>query len=287
MTVSAVDLSRLPPPQVVEPLDFELILSRMLGDVTGRFQAAGIGYDVGHLETDPVRINLETASYSETLVRARINDAVRRTLLAFAKGSDLDHLGAAHGVLRMADEDDERFARRIVLKNMDRNSVGSEAHYMRVAFDAHVRVRDVVVYTVGRDPTIRVAILAAGNDGVADAPLLAAVDAAVQAPANRMVNDSIVVEPVVRQVVDVAADVWLLPDAPATTIADAEAALRAGWLADGRIGRDFSPSWAARYLSVAGIQRIENLQPAANVDVPFNQLAALGAVTLVDKGRAY
>lgn len=283
----AIDLTLVPLPAVVEQPDYEAILSRMLADVTGRFQNAGIDYDVGNLETDPVKINLETVSYSETLIRARINDAVRRTLLYFAKGGDLDHLGAAHGVGRMAGEDDERFALRIILKNMDRNSVGSEPHYMRIAFDAHIRVRDAVVYTVERNPTIRVAILATDNNGVADAPLLTAVNAALQAPANRMVNDTIVVEPVVRQVIDVTADVWLLPDAQPSALALAEAALRSGWASDGKIGRDLSPSLIMRHLSVAGVQRIENLTPAQNIVVPFNEIAAIGDVNLTNKGRAY
>lgn len=282
-----VDLSTLPPPTVVQQPDFETILGRMMVDVTARFAAAGVDYDVGALMTDPVKINLETVAYSETLVRARINDAVRRTLLAFAKGSDLDALGIAHGVLRTVGEGDDRFADRIVLKNMDRNSVGSEPHYRRIAFQAHPRVKDVVCYTVNRDPAVRVAILAGDNNGVADAPLLAAVTAALNAPGNRMINDTIIVEPVVRRVVDINADVWLLPDAPETVIPAATDALRAAWLLNGQIGRDLSPSWIIRHLSVEGIQRIENLVPTGNVDAPFNEIVAIGAITLMNKGRTY
>lgn len=282
-----VDLSTLPPPTVVQQPDFETILGRMMVDVTARFAAAGVDYDVGALMTDPVKINLETVAYSETLVRARINDAVRRTLLAFARSSDLDALGIAHGVVRTVGESDDRFAARIVLKNMDRNSVGSEPHYRRLAFQAHPRVKDVVCYTVNRDPAIRIAILASDNNGVADAPLLAAVTAALNAPGSRMINDTIIVEPVVRRVVDISADVWLLPDASESIITAAANALRAAWLLNGQIGRDLSPSWIIRHLSVEGIQRIENLVPTGNVVAPFNEIVAIGAITLVNKGRAY
>jgi phage-related baseplate assembly protein len=60
---SAIDLSQLPAPQLIDTLAYEAILAALMEDVNSRFQAAGVAYDVGGLETDPVRIILEVAAY--------------------------------------------------------------------------------------------------------------------------------------------------------------------------------------------------------------------------------
>ena len=82
----------MPKPAVIEELAFETILAELMADAVARFAAAGIDYDVGNLETDPVKIVLEAAAYRETLLRARVNDAARANLLSFAAATDLDHL---------------------------------------------------------------------------------------------------------------------------------------------------------------------------------------------------
>lgn len=46
------------------------------------------------LESDPVTKLLEVASYIKLGNRARVNDAAKSQLLAYAIGADLDHLAA-------------------------------------------------------------------------------------------------------------------------------------------------------------------------------------------------
>jgi hypothetical protein len=36
-----------------------------------------------------------------------------------------------------------------------------------------------------------------------------------------------------------------------------------------------------------GVQRVDVIGPAADIAVPFNQAAALGTITLNNRGRAY
>ena len=50
------------------------------------------------------------------LLRNRINIAARGQLLAYAAGTDLDHLAAFYGVERLAGEGDERLRLRIQLR---------------------------------------------------------------------------------------------------------------------------------------------------------------------------
>jgi phage-related baseplate assembly protein len=81
-----IDLSQLPAPEVVEPLDFEVIYQ----DLLATFRALmGEGW-TAPLESDPVVKLLELAAYREVQLRARINDAARAVLLAYAVGADLE-----------------------------------------------------------------------------------------------------------------------------------------------------------------------------------------------------
>lgn len=138
-----------------------------------------------------------------------------------------------------------------------------------------------------RDPTVNVAVFATDNGGVADAALLAAVDAALQTPDVRMVNDVIVVASAAQVSVDISANVWLLPQASEAAIADAESSLRAAWTLDMTLGRDLALSWIYAKLQVGGIHHVEVAAPAASVVAPFNQALALGTVKLTNMGRDY
>ena len=89
---SAIDLSKLPSPDVVETLDFDSIRDAMIEDLITRdpdFTAL--------LPSDPAYKIIEVAAYRELLLRSRINTASQAVMLAFAQGSNLDHLAALFG----------------------------------------------------------------------------------------------------------------------------------------------------------------------------------------------
>ena len=85
---TAIDLSNIPAPEVVETLDFSAILAAMVADLQARDPAF-----TALVESDPAWKILEVAAYRELLLRQRINDASRAVMLAFATGADLEHLG--------------------------------------------------------------------------------------------------------------------------------------------------------------------------------------------------
>jgi phage-related baseplate assembly protein len=92
-----IDLSKLPPPQLIEELDYERILVEMrskLRDILPEWT----GWE---LESDPANKVLEVAAYREMLLRQRINEAARGVMVAFAGGSDLDHLAAFYPESRL------------------------------------------------------------------------------------------------------------------------------------------------------------------------------------------
>lgn len=283
--MTAIDLATFPPPEAIETLDFEAILVEIMADAQSRFDAAGIAYDVGGLETDPVKIVAEAAAYREMLLRARVNDAVRANLLAFARGADLDHLAAFYDAVRLPDESDDRFRLRALLAVQGRSTGGTEPRYRAVALGASLRVADAAVYRVGTTPQIEIAVVAADNNGVADAGLLALVSEAIENAAVRMVNDTIRVIAAVTDTIDVAARIWLLPDAAGSLVAALPAALRADWAAEGGLGFDLTREWLLARLMKTGVQRVEILAPAETVVVLPGRAVALGAVDLTMMGR--
>lgn len=280
------ELENLPAPQLVETLSYETTRAAFIARLKAEFDAVGFVYDVAMLETDPGVILMEVAGYVDTLLRERINEAIKSWFLAYAAGGDLDVLAQWYDVTRLVGETDDNLRRRIVLAIQGRSTGGTEERYRSIALGADVRVADASVYTVGRDPTINVAVFSTSAGGIASPALLAIVNAALQSPSVRMVNDTIVVASAAQQAVAVTAKVWLLPNAPESTLATVEAYLRSSWATDMVLGRDLTASWLTAQLHREGVQRIE-LVGDYDVVIPFNQAAALGAVTLLPQGREY
>ena len=93
-----IDMSRLPVPEVVEPFDYETLLSEWKTAFSGE-NAPEWARDLA-LESEPVVKLMEAAAYREMLLRQRINDAAKSVMLAYATDGDLDHLAALVGVKR-------------------------------------------------------------------------------------------------------------------------------------------------------------------------------------------
>ena len=91
-TFTAVDLSRLPAPTIVENLDFDTIYGQML-DALQAFDAT--------VESEPAIKLLDVAAYREMLLRARVNDAACAVMPAYAIGAGLDNLAALMRVVRL------------------------------------------------------------------------------------------------------------------------------------------------------------------------------------------
>ncbi len=138
MSAPLIDLSRLPPPDVVETLDYESIRAAMVADFSARWPAY-----TAALESDPVIKLIEVAAYRELLLRGRINDAARAGMLACAAGGDLDNLAARYATTRRAGESDEMLRERAQIGFHQVAAAGSLDRYRWHAFDAHPDVVQV------------------------------------------------------------------------------------------------------------------------------------------------
>jgi phage-related baseplate assembly protein len=163
---TTIDFSSLPAPAIIEELDFEQILQAMIADL----QARDPSYSE-ILESDPGVKILEVAAARELLLRQRVNDALRATLLRFATDTDLDNLAAFYGLLRLAGETDEALRVRTIERIMGSSTAGGAAWYRFQALSASPDVRDALVSSPAPGEVL-VSILSAQGDGTASAELI-------------------------------------------------------------------------------------------------------------------
>lgn len=290
--MTTIDLNTLPKPQVIQELDHEAIVERQKQIFLGKWAAKRVlypdlpNYSVEMLETDPFTIDNEAESTREMILRAEINDVFRATLLYFARGGNLDHLAAQNDVVRLPGELDDRLLTRVLLAITGRSTGGPKERYQYLAMTADLRVEWAEPYRIGRSPVIYVAIFSTEVDGVASPDLLAKVRAALNAAGAQLVNDTIIVQAAVRKVANLAADIWLLPDADEATVARAEANLRSAWEIEQKLGRDLVAAWWVSRLMISGVHKVTPTSTADETAQPTEAIS-IGTVALTLKGRAY
>ncbi len=273
------DLASLPTPAVIEPLSFETILLELQTE----FQSLYPDYSA-LLASDPAVKLLEVAAYREVLLRNRINAAAKASLLAFATGSDLDHLAAFYGVTRLMDETDEALRLRTRQRIIGFANAGGAAHYRYWALSASPEVADVEVDSPepGR---VRISVLAKGEvDTVPDA-VLDAVRAVVLRDDIRVLTDTIEVVPAELIPVTVAARIWLYPDTPTAAFEAIEARFKEALAAQSGLGWDLTPSWVIGELQRTGVHKVELLSPAVDIPANANQAVRLMNLNLEFAGR--
>lgn len=281
------ELAALARPAILEELSADAIFAARRDELVTRLQAAGIDYSTEMIETDPAMILLQEAAFEETILRARANDVARARYLYFARGTEVDHLGAFYDLVRLPDEPDARFKLRIRLAIQGRSTGGTEPGYRGAALGASLRVADARVYRDGRAPIVHVAVFATDNNGVADTALLNLVRSELEKPAFQVINDTIDVRAAVVTLVPVTADIWLLPDADLGLVATLQAGLAPAWATASGLGRDLTRAWLASALMAAGVANLQIVAPAADVVVTFDRAVRLGTVALTYRGRAY
>ena len=162
-----IDLSQLPAPQVVEPLDYETILAAMMAHFIARYPEF-----TAFVESEPALKLLETGAYREMLLRWRINEAAKQNMLAFARGTNLDHLVALADVARQDGESDERLLRRFRLSLQALSVAGPRGAYEFHALSTDRRIESVTI-TTPAPGNVRLVVVGGDNaDGLPSAALV-------------------------------------------------------------------------------------------------------------------
>lgn len=278
-----VDLSRLPPPDIVEALDFEVILAALKADFIARWPAFSTD-----LESDPVVKLLETAAYRELTVRQRVNDGARATMLATATGADLDNLAALLGVERLVVtpgdppvlEPDADLRQRAALALEGYPSAGSAGAYRFHALSASGGVADVAILSP-TPGTVRVAVLARAGYGVPDADLLAVVRAQLTADHVRPLTDTVEVVPAAVTPYAVTATLHVEPGPDIETVRRAAEGAVLAYAADRRrLGAYVATSGIAAALHQPGVRRVALLSPTADIAPAADGAGHCSAVTV-------
>lgn len=281
---TAIDLSRLPPPDVIEALDFEAILARRKADFLARYPEFS-----AFVESDPAIKLLETGAYAELVLRQRINDAARSVLIAYALGGNLDHLAALFGVTRRVItpanppavpaaimESDEDLRRRVLLAPDSYSVAGPASAYVYHALSADGDVLDASAISP-RPGEVTVSVLSRIGDGTASPELLAIVRDLLAGDEVRPLTDRVTVQSAVIVPFDVVAQLILYPGPDAELIlATAIAALEQLLASNRRLGRNVARSAIIAALHVGGVQRVNLLDPVGDIVVEPTQVALPG-----------
>ncbi|SIQ10895.1 baseplate assembly protein [Marinobacterium stanieri] len=274
---TAIELNKLPMPDVVEQIDFEVILAEMLADLLSRAPELA---DTLALESEPAHKVLQVAAYRETLLRQRVNEAAKAVMLAYAGGTDLDQLAANYQVERLlldagnpdafppvpaTYEDDNSLRRRVQLSFEGFSTAGPEGAYIFHGLGADADVLDISALS----PTpgqVTVTVLSRSGTGAADASLLAAVEATLSDDAVRPLTDQLSVQSASIINYSVVASLTLFPGPDAAVVLNAaQVALNAYIETNHRLGRDVTLSGLYAALHQEGVHNVELVQPVADI----------------------
>ena len=289
---TSVDLSRLPASTVVEVVDFETILAAMQADLQARdptFTAL--------VESDPAYKILEVCAYREMLIRERVNTAAQAVMLAYARGADLDQLGALLGTSRLTldpgnpdegvaptMESDEDFRRRIQLAPEGFSVAGPEGAYVFHALRADADVLDASATSPSPGEVV-VSILSRTGNGTASAALLDHVEQALAGDDVRPMTDHVTVQSAEIVPYTVMATVFTFagPDS-SVVLSEANARLSRYIEESHRLGRDVPLSGLYAALHVDGVQRVELTEPLVDVVIGRTQASYCASVTITYGG---
>lgn len=291
---TAINLAQVAPPDVIEPLDFEQILSEMLTELAERAPELD-----AQIESEPFVKLLEVCAFRELQLRARINDAARAVMLPYSTGTDLDNLGALFGVERLllspavptaippiaaVYESDSDFRYRIQLSLEGLSTAGPEGAYIFHALSADGQVLDAsaISPTPGQ---VLITVLSRAGTGVPSEALLATVLAKLSDESVRPLTDYVQVQPATIAQYQVTATLYFYagPDRE-VVMANARAALEAYTAGQHRLGLDVTLSGIYAALHQPGVQRVDLASPTANLVVNRQSASYCTAINLTDGG---
>lgn len=292
-TFTAVELSKLPVPDLTEQVSFE----QSYADLKATLYLLAPEYAT-LLESDPMSVLLQVCAYREVHLRESFNVRGKGNMLAYAGGGDLDNLGAFFGVVRQqitpADpktntpavmESDVELRRRIQLAPEGYSVAGPEGAYLFHALSADPDVLDVSAMS----PTpgeVLVTLLSRSGDGVPSSGLVERVASALMDGNVRPLTDLVTVRAaeIMRYTVKAEIVTYAGPDA-AVVLEEANRRLRAYVDESHRLGRDVPRSGLYASLHVEGVQRVNLIEPVDDLFIANHQAAHCTAFDIVHVGN--
>lgn len=277
-----IDLSQLPPPVVVKPLDFETLFAQRKAAFIAMYpedEQEEIARTL-ELESEPITMLLEENCYRELLLRQRVNEAARAVMLAYSTDSDLDNLAVNFNVERLTIQEEDDSVTPPIEAVMESDPdlrtrtqqafeglsvAGPTAAYEFWGRSADGRVADISA--VSPTPAcVTISVLSREGDGTASDDLLSVVAAALNDEEVRPVADRVTVQSAEIVPYQIDATLYIYPGPEAEPVRQAsEQQLQAYIAAQNRLGRDIRLSAIYAALHVEGVQRVELAQPVADI----------------------
>jgi phage-related baseplate assembly protein len=296
----SVDLALLPPPEVIEALAFENILTALKDDFITRYPDSAAVID---LESDPVTKLLETFAYRELIIRSRYNDEARALLLTFATGADLDHLGITYYqetrlVVTPANpatipptlavlESDPDYRQRLALKPESWSVAGPRDAFKWHAISADGQIKDASV-TSPTGGTTQVYILTRAGNGIPTPAQIDAVLNVLNGETVRPLSELVLVS--APTIVDYTINLSLtLFPGPASelVIAAVNAALASFTANSHKLGTDIVRSAIDAVAHVAGVKKVVINIPAADVVCGMSEAPYCTAIAVAVTATEY
>jgi phage-related baseplate assembly protein len=267
LPLAAVDISQLPSPDAVEPLDFETIYADLLA-----YYRTSYPQFTAALESDPVVKLTQAFAYRELLLRQRVNEALRAAMIASSRGADLENLAAFFGVTRLSvlndetdelePESDDRLRRRAALAVETYSSAGAPGAYKYHALTAAPTLKDVSAISPAPGEVL-VTLLGGTGDGSVTDDELNAVRAVLDREEVRPLTDVVAVSAPEIIEFEIDAGLVLYPGPDAETVRRrAQEAVTAYAFARHRLGQDVTLSGLHAALHQNGVQRVTIREPA-------------------------
>ena len=273
-----VDLSQLPKPDFGVAKTFDACLDGWL-----RLAVQEIPEFDATVEADPIRRLCRVGAYRESVARRDFEEALWQTLLAYAAGSNLDHVVALVNVQRKDGEGDDALRQRALVAR-GYSVAGPEDAY-RALSAAVSGVYDV--NPVRSAPgTVTVHVLGTGDEGepaVASDALVAEVAAVLNPATVRPQTETVAVAKASILEYDITA-MLELAEGPGTAgvLADAKASVEAFALARIHVGESVPATGVAAALYVPGVESAAIAIPVADVAVTAGQAPVLRTLTITE-----
>lgn len=299
----AIDLSALPAPNAIEPLDPDALLEEFIARFLvawAEFRAADPtlpNYTAERLRTDLAAIVARPWIFQRLLDRQRVNDAVRAVLAPFAKRADLDAVAAGANIERLVlvpatdtapavMESDASLLLRYLL-SFDRSAAGSVDALLYAAWTAWPQMGDARIngfHIHNRRGDTDIVITGPGGrvptEDEADQ-----VREAVYAPGVRpeAIGVAVIIATRIEYAVDLVIEIPNGPDA-SLIVDDAVARVRAAADARTVIGGEVPAGLLSGAAYGANVIKVRDLAPVAIASDPY-AVPVCTAITIIPEVR--
>ena len=284
--MSTVDFSQLPEPNLIQELDYESIFNERKEKFIALYPATEQNQwrTILNRESDPVVKVLQENAYLELLYRNKCNADARSLLLAYAEGSDLDHLALTeYGLIRLivtpADnsvvppspaiyESDERLRERCILSFDGMNTAGSANAYRYFTLSADGRVDGIKVKSDEETPCFLDIVITQVNseNGAASEELIQIVQAALDPDTVRPVGDRPTVKSSIATNYQIEAVLYVGKNAEDALLLEAANIRLDKYIKNAqKNGESIYLSAVYAALHVDGIERVEIISPTADL----------------------